>query len=131
MDKLVQSQSRLQGRLILIGTETENFSSLAKLMSKKKIQTKAYLIQKSSNGGNGYWLHFGCPNCAQSIVGECCVFRLANGCSACRLMVEIICFCVKTNFLSFSITNGKKKEKRKESTKNNKKNMHKRWVYQH
>ena len=82
---MVQSQSRLQGRLILIGTETENFSSFAQLMDKKKIRTQAYLIQKSSSSGNGYWLHFGCPNCAQSIVGESlkndihsCIFTAAK-----------------------------------------------------
>jgi hypothetical protein len=41
----------------------------AELIAKKKIRTQAYLIEKSSSS-SGYWLHFGCPNCAQSIVGK-------------------------------------------------------------
>ena len=47
----------------------------------------------------------------------CCVFWPANGCSACRSLLKIICFCIKTIFLYFSLNNLKKKEKRKESTK--------------
>ena len=38
-------------------------------------------------------------------------FRPANGCSACHLLVKIICFLVKASFLSFSVTNGKKRKK--------------------
>ena len=52
---------------------------------------------------------------------KCCVFRPANGCSAHCLLVKIICFWVKTIFFIFfpSFT-----EKRKESAKNNKKNIY-------
>ena len=57
-----------------------------------------------------------------NVLALCCVFGPANGCSACRLLVEIICFCVKTSFSSFSITNEKNKGKRK----NNTENLHKR-----
>ena len=31
----------------------------------------------------------------------CCVFQPANGCFECRLLVRIICFCVKTDFFVF------------------------------
>ena len=31
----------------------------------------------------------------------CCVFQPANGYNACRLLVKIICFCVKTSFFIF------------------------------
>ena len=54
-----------------------------------------------------------------------CVFRPANGCSPCCSVVKII-FLTKKRFFSFSIKNRKK---RKESTKNNKTNMHKKGVY--
>ena len=43
---------------------------------------------------------------------NCCVFRPANGCSARRSLVKIICFTVKTSFLSLSITNGRKRNKK-------------------
>ena len=39
----------------------------------------------------------------------CCVLCPVNGCSACRLLVEIICFCFKTSFLYFSVTNERKR----------------------
>ena len=42
------------------------------------------------------------------LVGGCCVFRPATGCSARHSLVKIICFCIKTSFFTFFVTNGKK-----------------------
>ena len=39
---------------------------------------------------------------------DCCVFWPANGCSTRSLLVKTICFCVKTSFLYFYVSNGKK-----------------------
>ena len=44
-------------------------------------------------------------------IESCCVFQQANGSFARRWLVKIICFCMKTSFFIFSVTNGKKKEK--------------------
>ena len=52
-------------------------------------------------------------------------FDQRKGCSEHCWLVEIICFCVKTSFSSFSVTYGKK-EKREKNAKIMKKNMHKR-----
>ena len=43
--------------------------------------------------------------------GACCGFRLGNGCPTCRLVVEIICFCVKTYFFAFLNTYDRKRWK--------------------
>ena len=54
-------------------------------------------------------------------VQYCCVFRLANGCYPCRLVVKIICFGVKTSFLVFTYHKPKKRKKIDRKTQNNKK----------
>ena len=48
----------------------------------------------------------------------CYVFWPTNKCSACHLLVEIICFCIKTSFLSFSVTDGIKERKQKGKLQN-------------
>ena len=50
----------------------------------------------------------------------CCVFQLANGCSAHSWLVKINFFDAKT---TFSVTNGENKEKRKDSRTKTCKNM--------
>ena len=49
---------------------------------------------------------------------SCCSFWPANRCSACCLLVEIICFGVKTSISLFSDTNGKKGRKTQKIIKN-------------
>ena len=78
-------------------------------------------------------LHFICWRVFISIFvseTEYCVYWPANVCSTCRLLVDIICFCIKTSFLVFLHHKQREKEKiDRKAQKFNKKNMHKRGDY--
>ena len=67
---MIQSQSRDRSRIFLIGRSTENLTNFKEMILRKKIRTRNYIIQTSIEDKSKIWIHFGCPNCNEAIVGK-------------------------------------------------------------